>query len=304
VKDDKSDDKADVEENDDALPPSSKDITNTSADDSSADDSSADDSSADEPAKAGAGDDDADDDAPPVTPAKSRTKRSAAARSKLRERESAPARAVSKPSGRSLMSRSILLVVVGLGVGVAGGWFLREAKAKGRMPFQQAATEASGISEECKSWKDKICAESGEASAGCAQAQSAAELLPIAACGAALEDVPDTLSRLSKAREVCVDLVTKLCSDLGKESQECGLVRTKAETIPPEACRSMQENYPAVLAQLRTMQEQGALMKGMQGAGPPGHPGPGAAPPAGMRPMRMPPPGGMLPPTRPAEQPE
>jgi hypothetical protein len=261
VKKDKGADPADLEREaaDEAPPSSPKDVAQ--ADDDESDDDESD-----------------DEDRPPAR-SKPPVKRTASDRSRPRERaKSAPARTLDKPSGPSMVSRSILLIVVGLAVGVAGGWFLREAKAKGRMPFAQSGAAASGVSAECKSWKDKICAESGEQSAGCAQAQSAADLLPIAACGAALEEVPATLSRLKEMRQVCDDLVTKLCGDLGKESEECGLVRRKTETIPPEGCKAMQENYPAVLAQLRSLQEQGAMIPGMQPGGPHGASGPAKSP--------------------------
>lgn len=192
-----------------------------------------------------------------------------------------------EPSGLSPMMRGAILVVLGLAVGGGGGWFLRDAKAKGRAPFKAAAA-SSGIATECKAWQTKICDEAGDTSAGCAQAQSAAELLSNAACTAALEDVPGTLTRIQQARQTCVDLADKLCADLGKDSSTCDLVKKKTGTIPPEGCKSMMGNYEAVLAQLRMLEQQGGMMPGGQG-GPHGAPG-------GMRaPMRMPTPVGMPP---------
>lgn len=186
------------------------------------------------------------------------------------------------------MSRGILLAVIGIAIGAAGGWFLRDAQAKGRAPFKRAAAPASsGVSGECKTWQDKICGESGETSAGCAQARSAAELIPNSACGMALEEVPSTLARLKAARESCTELVTKLCTELGKETDTCKMVTEKTERLAPENCRSMLDNYPAVIAQLKMMQEQGGAMgagrpmggRPMPPGGPGGPGGPGMPPP-------------------------
>jgi len=139
------------------------------------------------------------------------------------------------------------------------------------------------VAGECKSWQDKICADTGATSAGCAQAKMAAEMMPMAACGIALEDVSATLAQLKKAREVCVSLAAKLCADLGKESSTCQLVQSKTQQMAPANCRQMQENYAAVIGQLRMMEQQGGMMGGARPGGmrpmpPPGQP---AAPPPG-----------------------
>jgi hypothetical protein len=186
------------------------------------------------------------------------------------------------------MVRGILFAVAGLALGAAAGWFLRDARAKGRAPFSRAAPTGSGVSGECKTWQDKICAESGDATAGCAQAKTAAEVMPPAACGAALEDVPSTIAQLKKAREVCVTLAAKLCGEIGKESNTCKMVEARTAQMPPATCRSMEENYASVVGQLKMMEQQG----GMPGGGPhgggmrpaPGGPGGPGGPPGGPAP--------------------
>lgn len=245
----------------------------------------------------GSDDDDDDDDEKPPTEVEQRAveakpkkaapaaARRSAAKPKARKSAGAPARVAAPTPASSPMSRGILLALIGIAIGAAGGWFLRDAQAKGRAPFKRAAAPASsGVSGECKTWQDKICGESGEASAGCAQARSAAELIPNSACGMALEEVPSTLARLKAARESCTELVTKLCDELGKETDTCKMVTEKTERLSPENCRSMLENYPAVIAQLKMMQEQGGAMGGGRPMGgrpmPPGGPGgPGMPPP-------------------------
>jgi len=240
-------------------------------------------------------DDDDDEDEPPPRSAKPEAKKakSAEARGVPSSRAKRPAKkpatsALTQRAALSPMVRGILLGVVGLAIGAGAGWFLRDARAKGRAPFSRAAPAGSGVSGDCKTWQDKICAESGDATAGCAQAKTAAEVMPPGACGAALEDVPATLTQLKKAREVCDTLAGKLCDDLGKESETCKLVQSKTQQMPPANCRSMQENYSAVLGQLKMMEQQGGMMGGARPGGPggmrpmppspPGHPG---EPPAG-----------------------
>jgi len=250
------------------------------------DDEEDDDAEDAKPSKDDDDDDDADDEpkaaakrrepeAKPKKPAPASTKKSSE-RPKPR-RAGSPARVVGAAPGSSGASRAILLALVGVAIGVAGGWFLRDAKAKGRAPFKSAAAPASsGVSGECKTWQDKICGEAGAESAGCVQARAAAELIPNAACGAALEDVPTTLARLKAARESCTELVTKLCTELGNGTETCKMVRTKTERMAPENCKSMLENYPQVIAQLKMMQEQGGMMGGGRPMGgrpmPPGMP--------------------------------
>ncbi len=235
-------------------------------------------------------DDDDDDDAvaakaeddPSVSDPKARrAKEAKRRRSRAAERQRQRA-LIEAQNNKSGMYRAIALGVLGIAIGVGGGWFLRDAKAKGKAPFAAPKAAASGeLSGPCKTWQDKICAEAGDKSAGCAQAKSAAELMPFAACSAALEDVPGTIERLKQARAVCDTLVGKLCKDLGEESATCGMVKSKTANIPPENCRSMMGNYDSVIAQLKMLEKQ----QGMMGRG---HPG-GMRPGGGMRPM---PPGG------------
>jgi hypothetical protein len=225
--------------------------------------------------------------APSAAAAKSKTESRAAATRPAKRAVEARRSAGNQPVTLSPLARGILFAVVGLAVGVGAGWFLGDARAKGRAPFARPAPTGSAVTGECKTWQDKICAESGATSAGCAQAKMAAELMPSAACNVALADVSSTLGQLKKAREICVNLANKLCTDLGKESQTCQLVQSKTQQMAPANCRQMEANYAAVLGQLKMMEQQGGMMMGGPRAGgmrpsmpPPGHPPPGQpAPP-------------------------
>jgi hypothetical protein len=229
-------------------------------------------------------DEEEDEHRPQSVAARAETRKRAEVRGAERRRDEralkSRARSASTTGADSPARKSLLFAVLGLLIGVGSGWFLGTARAKGRPPFSRAAPAGSGVSGECKTWQDKICAEAGDTSAGCTQAKTAAALMPQSACGVALDDVPATVAQLKKAREVCVNLVNKLCDDLGKDSQACIFVRSRTEQMPPERCRAMQENYASVLNQLQTMSQSGGMM-----GGPGSHPGGGMRP---MMPGRMP----------------
>jgi hypothetical protein len=250
------------------------------------------DDDADEDEREDDDDDDEEDDEPSsrrAAPAPTKSKMAARAGASRPAKRSVDARrsAGSQPVALSPLVRGGLFAVVGLAIGVGAGWFLGEARAKGRPPFSHPAPTGSAVTGECKSWQDKICADNGATSAGCAQAKMAAEMMTPAACNVALDDVSSTLAQLKKAREICVTLANKLCADLGKESQTCQLVQSKTQQMAPANCRQMQANYDAVLGQLKMMEQQGGMMMGGPRPGgmrppmpPPGHPAPGQpAPP-------------------------
>ncbi len=203
AKDDVSDDDDDDDDDDDVKDESDDDDDD---DDDDAKDESDDDDDDDDDVKDESDEDEDDDDDDEKVAAKSKSSDKLAKKRPASKSRRADARVVAQEPRRSSMNTALLVAVVGIAAGVAGGWFLRDAKAKGKAPFKAPATAGSGLSAQCKSWQDKICAEAGETTAGCSQAKSAAELLPVAACGAALEDVPGTIDRIKKAREACTDL--------------------------------------------------------------------------------------------------
>jgi hypothetical protein len=187
-------------------------------------------------------------------------------RSRDPQRRGQPGRA----PGKNGLSRSAPWIAVALVVGAAGGWFAREARANTLLKDSSASAGS------CKAWENQICESVGAEAFACMEAKAAAGLLPSAACEQALGAVSDTLAKVKESRLVCDELVSKLCTDLGNETQTCQMVREKTHSFPPDRCQEMHDNYDAIIGQLRMMEQaQGGRMA------PPGHPAhPGAVPPA------------------------
>lgn len=107
--------------------------------------------------------------------------------------------------------------------------------------------------------------------AACQQAKAGATIMPPGACQAALADMPATMAKVKAARGACDELVTKLCKDIGEDTESCKLVKDKTPSFPPERCSQMMENYDKVLGELQAMEKKNAPLTpevaAKQGAG-------------------------------------
>ena len=90
--------------------------------------------------------------------------------------------------------------------------------------------------------------------------------------------MPETLAKLKTARASCDKLVSKICQDLTPGSKTCDMVKERTPSFPRERCDQMLQSYDKVIAELRQMDQQGAMQPGMQQGGMP----PGAMPPGAM----------------------
>ena len=184
----------------------------------------------------------------------------------------APVEVPSRRQGGGRGSRSAgaqrtgALLLFALAVGGAAGWFAKHAHARTGQTSPEAGAAAS-----CEVWEQEICEGVGEEALACYEAKAAANLLPPAACDAALEAVPETLARAAAGREVCNTVIERLCTDLGPETPTCSVVREKTQLFPAERCQEMLDNYDQVIGELRLFQEQ---------MSPGGLPPPGVEPPA------------------------
>ncbi len=194
-----------------------------------------------------------------------------AKRSKRVHSTSRAGKSAAKSSGSSQLGLFVAIALIG---GVALGWFARDARGKSNTEVHAATAGGEGP---CKAWEDQVCEGAGAKSSACSQAKQAVELLPEAACGTALEDIPATLEKVKAARADCDKLVSKLCNDLGKETGTCKMVTERTESFPADRCTEMLKSYDKVLSQLKTMEERGG--PGVPHGGPPG--GPHGAPPPG-----------------------
>lgn len=123
-------------------------------------------------------------------------------------------------------------------------------------PPEKAAPAAPKVDPAaCTSYATKLCAEAGgDDSPTCASVKQTLDLLPPAACAAGLTDLAFTKGKLGDARKKCDELTTKLCADLGPETQTCTMVKTQTKTFPPERCTMMLGKYPEVVAELKRME--------------------------------------------------
>ncbi len=218
-----------------------------------------------------------------ATPNKSGKKKS---KKRSRRSSEAPARdaaaarkTASEPATKRGNTNTILLVLLALVAGAAGGWFLRDAKAAeevgvGPDGIVSTAPVGSGSVGPCASWAAKVCEGVGEKMEACGEARSAAALLPEGACVKALTDVPGTVAKAKAARSSCDELIQKVCKDLGKDTETCKMVTGKTASFPTAQCKEMLANYDKVIGELKQMEKRNAPLsaadaaKVASGAGP------------------------------------
>lgn len=205
--------------------------------------------------------------------AAARSKSSASKTKRGRGGRQAKGRSASKTqrerNGTSALGMWILVAVI---VGVAGGWIARDARAHTMLTGKDGGNEA------CRSWQEKICGEVGDSAFACNEAKSASSILPPEACHEAMDAVPSTVAKIKKERAVCDNLVSKLCKDIGEETDTCKMVQDKTAAFPTDRCDQMMEQYDQVVAQLQMLEQK----RGGMGAhgGPPGQGGPVRAAPS------------------------
>jgi len=187
-------------------------------------------------------------------------KSSSAAKSKAVSASDTPAR---KPSeAQSSGSGATPVYVLGaLLVGGAAGWFGRGGGEASATPTTDApavvgSAAAPGDATTCSKWADEVCTGAGAQSEGCAQAKGAAELLTEKACSEALNHLPMTMEKLKSARASCDELVGKICTELGKETETCKMVTETTKRFPPKQCKEMLQNFGEVMTELRQLEKQ------------------------------------------------
>jgi protein-disulfide isomerase len=103
----------------------------------------------------------------------------------------------------------------------------------------------------CEKYADKVCATAGEKSSACTSLKSAADLFPPDACNVALRNVSYATKKIAEQRKKCDELTTKLCKDIGKETETCAMVMKQTKNFPPERCEMMLKRYDQVLKDLK-----------------------------------------------------
>jgi protein-disulfide isomerase len=118
-----------------------------------------------------------------------------------------------------------------------------------------SATAAIGAAGACAAYAERLCESAGTDSATCQSVKAATELMPPEACSAGMKNIEYSVKKLAVASKACEELVEKLCSAVGPETQSCQLVASETKRFGPEKCKMMAEHLPEVIAELKSMED-------------------------------------------------
>ena len=121
---------------------------------------------------------------------------------------------------------------------------------------QQAPAKKPADPKACEQFAERICKETSETSATCTNLKSSLELMTPEACSVALANVSVSIKKLADQRKKCDELSSKLCTDIGPETQTCEMVKNTTKSFPPERCEQMLGRYAEVLAGLKKQEER------------------------------------------------
>lgn len=105
----------------------------------------------------------------------------------------------------------------------------------------------------CTELATQLCEGAAEEVETC---RSTLTLLPHDACTSALAHVASSKQKLTARRKKCTDLVAKLCSDLGEDSEGCAMAKESSSQLTYGRCEAMLREYPEVVAELKRQDEQ------------------------------------------------
>jgi protein-disulfide isomerase len=134
--------------------------------------------------------------------------------------------------------------------------WLPACEGKGTPAPAAGDADAAGAAQACEDFGRKICDQATEGSPTCEAVKKTAALLSDKACAAALADVETSLAKLAEAGKSCTDLMTRLCADLGEDTQTCKMVKDQTPRMGPEQCDKMTAEYDQVIEELRRMEER------------------------------------------------
>jgi protein-disulfide isomerase len=120
----------------------------------------------------------------------------------------------------------------------------------------QGSKAPVGTKTSCSDYSTRICKEAGETSPTCEQVKAVTDMMPPEACAAALAKVDIAVKKIGEKRKQCETLTTKLCKDLGAETEGCKMVTRETKNFPPERCDMMMQHYAEVLADLKRQEEK------------------------------------------------
>ncbi|HLV22002.1 MAG TPA: thioredoxin domain-containing protein [Polyangiaceae bacterium] len=144
--------------------------------------------------------------------------------------------------------------VVGV-LGLAGISGCKKKEGSETSPTAAASGSAAAPAGPCQKFSAAVCEKAGAESPTCQSVTATSELLSPAACETALKDVQYTTNKLADQRKTCDQLVTKLCAEIGPETQTCNMVKEQTKNFPPERCQTMMQHTAEIVADLRKMEQ-------------------------------------------------
>ncbi|MBI5489945.1 MAG: thioredoxin domain-containing protein, partial [Deltaproteobacteria bacterium] len=123
---------------------------------------------------------------------------------------------------------------------------------------ESAEGAAASVDSPCDAWADTLGRAAGRDSPTCEAVRAASRLLGEPACRAALGDIDAALALLDERRFACRQLESRLCADIGEDSDSCSLVRAQTPRLSFEECEEMLAAYEDVLLELRAMEARNA----------------------------------------------
>jgi protein-disulfide isomerase len=139
---------------------------------------------------------------------------------------------------------------------IAALGFLAAMVSVGCDQAQKKAAPAAADPKACEQFAEKICKETTETSKTCTDLKSSLELMTPDACQVALANVDFSVKKLADKRKKCDELTSRLCTDLGPDTQTCEMVKTSTKNFTPDRCESMLGKYDEVLAGLKKQEEK------------------------------------------------
>lgn len=114
-----------------------------------------------------------------------------------------------------------------------------------------AAGTAAAPAGPCEDYAGQVCKHAGDENPACATIKAASELLSPEVCKTAIKEIAFTQGRIKELGAVCDELVTKLCSEIGKETESCKMVTEQTKQFPPDRCKEMLKVTDKIVADLK-----------------------------------------------------
>jgi protein-disulfide isomerase len=106
----------------------------------------------------------------------------------------------------------------------------------------------------CGDYARALCVELGPESDGCRSALGVVTLLSPRACALAIEDFEHSRERIAALRGACEQVATRVCAEMGDESDSCQGIREDLPKIPPGHCAALLRDQDRLIAALHERQ--------------------------------------------------